>query len=223
MVKNANGAGDLDSPKEKGEIAWACIEWKFRLGVVSIREIARQHQITDRAIRKRAKRENWRRDLRGRVKAQVRAELVRSEVRTATRAHADREIEQAHVNAAANAVMEVIEKQRNDLARARRIVEQLLAHLHTAATHRTDIETDIVHETQSDTASSRRGHMLRCVSLSAHSATARDLLLALKILITLERQTLNMNRKPMGEAEDDKSFSQKIAQQILTELNDLVV
>ena len=71
---------------EKKVIDWEKIELDYRAGVKSLREIAAEHDISDGAIRKRAKRDDWSRDLSAKINAKaedlVRKELVRSEVRT---------------------------------------------------------------------------------------------------------------------------------------------
>jgi hypothetical protein len=66
---------------------------------LSIREIAAQHGITDTAIRKRAARDGWARDLSKRIQdkaeALVRTAEVRSQVRTES-ANSDRLIVEAN-------------------------------------------------------------------------------------------------------------------------------
>ena len=70
---------------EKKVIDWEKIELDYRSGVKSLREIATDHEISEGAIRKRAKRDDWSRDLSAKIKAKaddlVRKEQVRSEVR----------------------------------------------------------------------------------------------------------------------------------------------
>lgn len=72
----------------KKVIDWERVECEYRAGVKSLREIASEHAITEGAIRKRAKRDNWARDLAAKIKAQadalVRNELVRTEYARAT-------------------------------------------------------------------------------------------------------------------------------------------
>lgn len=64
---------------------WERIEADYRVGRRSLREIATDHKITEGAIRKRAKRDFWDRNLTAKVQARadalVRKELVRTEVR----------------------------------------------------------------------------------------------------------------------------------------------
>ena len=67
---------------------WERIEADYRAGTRSTREIATDHKITEGAIRKRAKRDCWERNLKAKVQARadslVRKELVRTEVRAET-------------------------------------------------------------------------------------------------------------------------------------------
>ncbi len=46
---------------------WEAIETAYRAGVMSLREIASQHGISEGAIRKRAKRDDWSRDLNAKI------------------------------------------------------------------------------------------------------------------------------------------------------------
>jgi len=62
---------------------WRKVEIDYRLGVKSLRQVADEYGLTEGAIRKRAKRDEWARDLNARVRAKadalVRKELVRIE------------------------------------------------------------------------------------------------------------------------------------------------
>lgn len=65
---------------------WEAIESAYRAGLMSLREIAAQHGISEGAIRKRAKRDDWSRDLSAKIKERaddlVRKQEVRKQVRT---------------------------------------------------------------------------------------------------------------------------------------------
>ena len=71
---------------EKRNVDWDAIERDYRAGVLSLREIGASQSVTEGAIRKRAKRDGWSRDLGARIQAKaddlVRKQLVRSEVRS---------------------------------------------------------------------------------------------------------------------------------------------
>ena len=42
---------------------WEALEAEYRAGAASIRELARKYDVSDTAIRKKAKADNWERDL----------------------------------------------------------------------------------------------------------------------------------------------------------------
>lgn len=74
--------------EKRTKIDWEAIEVDYRLGIKSLRAMADQYECAESAIRKRAKKEGWTRDLSAKVKAKaddlVRSEEVRSKVRTET-------------------------------------------------------------------------------------------------------------------------------------------
>ena len=55
---------------------WDAIQREYRAGQLSIKELARQHKLSDTAIHKRAKAKGWTRDLSGAVRTRVRESLV---------------------------------------------------------------------------------------------------------------------------------------------------
>lgn len=73
---------------EKQAPDWDQIELDYRAGVKSLRQIASEQNVSEGAIRKRSKRDDWSRDLSKKIQAKaddlVRKETVRSEVRTKT-------------------------------------------------------------------------------------------------------------------------------------------
>ena len=113
---------------EKKVIDWEKIELDYRSGVKSLREIATDHEISEGAIRKRAKRDDWSRDLSAKIKAKaddlVRKEQVRSEVRTQSTIS-----EKETIDANANLVASVRLSQRKDIQRSRKIAMSLFDEL----------------------------------------------------------------------------------------------
>lgn len=85
---------------------WERIELRYRAGLLSLREIATEDgNVTESAIRKRAKRDDWTRDLSAKVQQRadelVRKEEVRSQVRTEETLSAKQEVEASAVALAA--------------------------------------------------------------------------------------------------------------------------
>jgi len=185
-------------PKRK-QLDWEKIEKQYRAGMLSVREIAREHGIFHQAIQKKAKSNKWERDLDEQVKKVARRKLVANQV--ATPHASDEEI----IEEASNQVVEVVKLHRSGVRRGREIVELLSEQLSEMAKGRAEIENTIIDETANDPKSSRRrAQMMRAVSLPGHAGVLRDLAIAIKSLIPLERQAYNLdnNSKPLTSLED---------------------
>ncbi|MDU4249019.1 hypothetical protein [Pseudomonas sp.] len=103
---------------------WEAIERAYRAGSLSMRAIAEANGISDGAIRKRAKKEGWLRDLTDQVKTATKEKLVRSSVRT------EGTQEQVRTNAeiieeASEQAASVVLAHRGDLAMWRGIANKL--------------------------------------------------------------------------------------------------
>lgn len=111
---------------------WPTIEADYRAGIKSVRQIAREHGLSEAAIRKRANRENWTRDLSAAIQAKadelVRNEAVRTEVRNANRIP-----DKVVVDANANAVYRVQMAHRAGLTKLSELRDSLLVELESSA------------------------------------------------------------------------------------------
>lgn len=120
------------------KVDWEAVGREYRAGQLSLREIGRIHNVSDTAIRKKAKAEGWERDLTEQVQAAVRAKLVREDGSQpgsqAQRAN-DREIVQT---VAARAV-EVVRSHQRSLAQLNAIGDILATRL---AQHLDGVATD---------------------------------------------------------------------------------
>lgn len=105
------------------DIPWSIISNEYRCGQLSIRAIAKEHNISETAIRKRARSENWSRDLSGRVREKVRSSLVRSEVRTPNAS------EEIIIEEAAERAVALVRSHRRDIAKLQAIEQRFLDEL----------------------------------------------------------------------------------------------
>ncbi|EMI7736183.1 TPA: hypothetical protein ACKRXW_003500 [Proteus mirabilis] len=107
---------------------WEAIELAYRAGVMSIREIASQYEITHQAISKRAKKEGWERDLKAKVKARAENLVAKREVASLVateKAISERQLIEANAEVIANVRME----HRGDIRRARELTNNLFDEL----------------------------------------------------------------------------------------------
>lgn len=201
--KSATQEGVL--PKAKTD--WESIERDYRANVLSIREIAKIHDVSDKAIRNKAKANGWQRDLTAKVNEQVRTELVRTEVR-APNAQEKVRTEREIVEQAAATVVEVVRSHRKDISAGRGVIGLLMQQLTDVAGHRDEFEEAIWEETKEDETTERRNKLMKAVSIPVHASTVRDLSTALKNLVGLERQAFNIggvseDPPPAGESPTD--------------------
>ena len=107
---------------------WEAIESAYRAGVMSIRKIASQYEITHQAISKRAKKEGWERDLKAKVKARAENLVAKREVASLVateKAISERQLIEANAEVIANVRME----HRGDIRRARELTNNLFDEL----------------------------------------------------------------------------------------------
>ncbi|ENQ2770515.1 TPA: hypothetical protein ACH1H3_002148, partial [Klebsiella pneumoniae] len=107
---------------------WEAIETAYRAGVMSLREIASQHGISEGAIRKRAKRDDWSRDLNAKVKERADDLVRKAEVRKQVRSEVTLN-ERVLIEATAEVIASVRMEHRGDIKRARQITNALFDEL----------------------------------------------------------------------------------------------
>jgi hypothetical protein len=200
-------AKDVPAGKRaKPGIDWETIEREYRAGILSLRDIAAKHGLSETAIRKRAKKHEWERDLTQRVHERVRTALVRSVEARGDNAHQTK-TEREIVEQAAATVVEVVRQHREDIRRTAALVARLTEQLSDAADCRERLRDLIEEETAKDRSPNRRVAMLRAVAIPAHAGTAKDLSIAMKNLVGLERQAFNVpaidpDPPPAGDDKD---------------------
>jgi len=177
---------------------WEKIELDYRAGIKTLREIAAENGISEGAIRKRAKRDGWERDITAKIAqkadALVRKEAVRSEVRKES-AISEREI----IDANAQAIVSVRLSHRRDIQRSRRITMGLLEELEqqTGAENVALLEQmGELMRREDDKGQDRLNDLYqKIISLPGRAKTMKDLGESLRVLVTLERQAFGLDDK----------------------------
>ena len=181
------------SPSKKQSADWERIEADYRAGILSLREIAAMHSITEGAIRKRSKRDGWVRDLGAKIQARaddlVRKNEVRSAVRSET-AQAERDV----IEANAERIAQVRGEHRHDISRMRKLVLDLLGELE-AQTGNLDLFERLGELLSSDDegAQDKRIEIYRrSISAASRIDGLKKLSEAMKTLIGLEREAYGL-------------------------------
>ena len=163
---------------KRRKIDWEAIEKEYRAGQLSNVQIAKGHDVSEGAIRKKAKQLGWTKDLSGKVREKVREKLVRSEVRGHNTN--DNEI----IEKASDRGKEVILLHRKDITSLRELEEQLISELKDGPTklYITQYQGEIIRETVGLTAYER-------------SSAANNLANVQHKRIQLERQAFSLNEQ----------------------------
>lgn len=194
-----------DKQKTKAPPDWERIELDYRAGVKSNREIGAEHGVTEGAIRKRAKAQEWVKDLAGKIQAKaeelVRRDAVRAEVRANQSAS-----EKSVVEANAQAIADVRLAHRKDIGRARALTNTLLDELAKQTDPRTLELLEQLGEllrSEDDNGQDRRHDLyMKVISLSERSKTMKTLAESMQKLVDMERTAFGMDVKDAGSGSD---------------------
>lgn len=168
---------------------WERIEAQYRAGTMSTREIAAQHGITEGAIRKRARRDGWERDITRKVEARVRRDLVRTDGTQKI----DPRTEAEEIKIAAATRVEIVRGHRTYARKALAIVDTLAEQLEAAVGNRDVFQGAIEELKRTDAIDAQRMNaLMRIVSLPTHIVAAKDLGMAMRNFVNLERQAFGM-------------------------------
>ena len=181
---------------------WEAIEAEYRAGLISNSELGRKYDISEGAIRKRARAQGWTKDLTAKVQTAVRDKLVREEVR-ATSARTNSRTDAEIIEAAADTAVQVVQIHRRDVRNGRLICAALFAELQDTSASHEIIAESIDSETQDDTSPTRRNQMMKAISLPTRARAMLDLSAAMKNLVAVERQAFSLDGK------DDKDKAGK--------------
>lgn len=185
---------------------WEAIESAYRAGVMSIREIASQYEITHQAISKRAKKEGWERDLKAKVKARAENLVAKREVATlvaAEKAISERQLIEANAEVIANVRME----HRGDIRRARELTNSLFDELSAECTDVPALRKlgELMFEPDSNGRDKLNELYNSIISLPERVKSAKALSETLKNLIGLERQAYGLYDAQQNKVSDSIS------------------
>ncbi|MGG7725858.1 hypothetical protein PGN57_09525 [Klebsiella aerogenes] len=175
---------------------WEAIETAYRAGVMSLREIASQHGISEGAIRKRAKRDDWSRDLNAKIQQKaddlVRKQEVRKQVRNESTL-----TERVLIEATAEVIATVRMEHRGDIRRARELTNTLFDELGAQCADVSALKQlgDIMFDPDDKGRDRLNEIYQKVISLPSRIKSMKDLSDSLKTLIGLEREAYSIENK----------------------------
>jgi DNA-binding Lrp family transcriptional regulator len=192
---------DSMAEESKRQTDWERVEYDYRAGLLSVREIADSQGISHTAVSKRAKKEGWERDLTARIKAKAEALVSKAEVSKEV-ANQRLETERVIVESNALAIANIRLAHRKDISRARNVSLDLLAELeHETANPELFEELGELLRSEDDKAQDKRNDIYRRVISSAGRIDSmKKLADTLKTLIGLEREAYGLANAADGDS-----------------------
>lgn len=218
---------------------WERVEAEYRTGILTLREIADACGITEGAIRKRAKRDSWTRDLNAKINAKadelVRREQVRKNVKKGAKPGSAYH-EKTIVAESATVVADIRLKHQRTIGRAEKLIAKMLAELELHTDHPdtyaeiaklliqnpfATAETAKGTQEMSETAARQLAALEAVLSLPERSKTAKTLVESLQRLVGMERESYGIgpvkdeaaNKPPPEAAANARDHYQWLAQQ----------
>lgn len=195
------------TPRKTKQVDWEAVEREYRAGISSQREIAEKYGVSHTAIQKRAKRDDWQRDLQAKIKAKADALVAKAEVASTVAAETTA-TERELVEANATAIMRVRLTHRKDIARARDLAMKLLGELEQTAEAIPLIErleALVASDAGADekAIAQRAAALQKVLELPTRTGTMKMLADTMTKLVTLERQAYSLDNDDKGGSDDD--------------------
>lgn len=179
--------------EEKKSIDWERIEYDYRAGILSVREISEARGVSHTAVNKKAKQLGWERDLKAKIKAKADALVSKAEV---SKEVSSRRVatEKETVDSNAKLLADVRMGHRKDISRFRNLASKMLAELE-GVTDNQDLFDELGELIRSpdDKGQDRRNDLYqRVIDLPSRSKTMKEMSDTLKTLIGLERDAYDI-------------------------------
>lgn len=180
---------EADTKRGK-KIDWESVEALYRAGAASLRAIGAQYSVSEAMIRKKAKEQDWHRDLTQRVQQKVRTELVRSTIET-VRKGVNLRTEREVVDAVAEFHVDKLHMHQSIATRGRRLADVMMVELDMHAAARDAMREKAATSADQDEKAKLQAQMAVTfpMFISQLSAAAN----AARVWITLEREAYGIN------------------------------
>lgn len=188
------------SKLEKRVIDWEAIELAYRSGVLSTREIGAQHTVSHTLINRKAKAEQWDRDLSAKIKLKAAAIVSKSGVSSSV------STETETIAANADLIAGVQITHRTDVQRTRKLAMVLLEELEIITSDNAllrDLGTMMYSPDKSGVDRLNDAYN-KVISMAGRIDALKKLAETLKTLIGLEREAFGLDESRAGESETDR-------------------
>ena len=182
---------------ERKQVDWESVERDYSAGLLSLREIGTKYGVDEAYIRRKAKQNDWSRDLSAKIQNKidklVRNETVRNEVRT-EKAISERVI----IEANAQAIVNIKLAHRGDIRKSKNIVNALFDELELTTDNRELFEQlgELLRQESESGQDKLNDIYKKVISMPQRIDGVKKLTDALKTMIGLEREAYDIQSTP---------------------------
>ena len=194
---------------ERKQVDWEGVERDYSAGILSLRELADKYGVAHQVIARKAKKEDWSRDLSAKIAKAVDKKLGDKQVGDSL-GDSKKATEKEIVQANAQAIVDIKLSHRTDIARGRKLVAALFDELEETTTNKELFEQlgEIMRRENDHGQDKLNDIYQKVISMPQRIDGVKKLSEALRVLIDKERQAFDIQ---------DKTTEQKPIQQMTDE------
>lgn len=185
-------------PAKAKSVDWVAVKAQYEAGVRALRDIGEEFGVSAQAILKRAKKEDWTRDLSARIKAKTEAKVNKAMVNALVNSEQKNITDAMIVEVESEVAARIQMSHRQAVPRARRLVMELMAEVEAITNSKELMEEigEIMYAPDRFGRDELNKIYHKVISLGGRSMTINKLADSLKVLVELERKVFRIDDLP---------------------------
>jgi len=209
---------------ERKQVDWESVERDYSAGLLSLREIGDKHNVAHQVIARKAKKEEWARDLREKIAKAVDKKIGDKQVGDSlgdNKKASEKEI----IEVNAQAIVNIKLAHRGDIRKSKNIVNALFDELELTTDNRELFEQlgELLRQESESGQDKLNDIYKKCISMSQRIDGVKKLTDALKTMIGLEREAYDITAAPTATDNAMSSFVKSLqgsSVQVVAQCND---
>ena len=182
---------------ERKQVDWESVERDYSAGLLSLREIGDKHNVAHQVIARKAKKEEWARDLREKIAKAVDKKIGDKQVGDSL-GDSKKASEKEIIEVNAQAIVNIKLAHRGDIRKSKRIVNALFDELELTTDNRELFEQlgELLRQESESGQDKLNDIYKKCISMPQRIDGVKKLTDALKTMIGLEREAYDIQSTP---------------------------
>jgi predicted DNA-binding protein YlxM (UPF0122 family) len=209
---------------ERKQVDWESVERDYSAGLLSLREIGDKHNVAHQVIARKAKKEEWARDLREKIAKAVDKKIGDKQVGDSL-GDSKKASEKEIIEVNAQAIVNIKLAHRGDIRKSKNIVNALFDELELTTDNRELFEQlgELLRQESESGQDKLNDIYKKCISMSQRIDGVKKLTDALKTMIGLEREAYDITAAPTATDNAMSSFVKSLqgsSVQVVAQCND---